>query len=359
MKLKIAYFISPHGFGHAARSAAIMESLNNLNKNIEFEIFTSVPSWFFTNSGINNFNYHELLTDIGLVQKSALKEDLDETIVKLSEFIPFNDSIINNVANKLVDLGCKLILCDISPLGLEIAAFADIRSVLIENFTWDWIYAQYNKTDEQLNKHIAYLNNIYEKAKYRIKTQPICFESSSDLLTKPVSRKPIKNKMDLRNELEIPKNHNVIMITMGGIPSQYGFFDKLELYEDITFIIPGSSDIAQKRHNLVMLPHRSDFFHPDLINASDAVIGKVGYSTLAEVYNSGVPFGYILRPQFPESDSLYEFISNEMKGIEISEDEFNNGEWVNKINKLLSLPKINHTEQNGAYQAAEFINSLI
>jgi len=151
MKLKIAYFISPHGFGHAARSAAIMESLNNLNENIEFEIFTSVPSWFFTNSCIKNFNYHELLTDIGLVQKSALKEDLDETIVKLSKFIPFNDSIINNVSNKLLDLDCKLILCDISPLGLEIAAFANIPSVLIENFTWDWIYAQYNKTDAKLN----------------------------------------------------------------------------------------------------------------------------------------------------------------------------------------------------------------
>lgn len=359
MKLKIAYFISPHGFGHAARSAAIMDSLNNLNKNIEFVIFTSVPSWFFTNSGIKNFNYHELLTDIGLVQKSALKEDLDETIVKLNEFIPFNDSIINNVANKLVDLDCKLVLCDISPIGLEVASKANIPSVLIENFTWDWIYAQYNKTYEQLNKHIAYLNNIYEKAKYRIKTQPICFKSSSDLLTNPVSRKSIKNKIDLRNELEIPKNHKVIMITMGGIPSQYGFFDKLELYEDITFIIPGSSDIAQKRHNLVMLPHRSDFFHPDLINASDAVIGKVGYSTLAEVYNSGVPFGYILRPQFPESNSLYEFISKEMKGIEISENEFYSGNWFSKTNKLLSLQKINRTEQNGAYQAAEFINSLI
>ena len=110
------------------------------------------------------------------------------------------------------------------------------------------------------------------------------------------------------------------MIKIGGIPLQYVFFDKLDLYEDITFIIPGSSDIAQKRHNLVMLPHRSDFFHPDLINASDAVIGKVGYSTLAEVYNSGVPFGYILRPQFPESNSLYEFISKEMKGIKISEN---------------------------------------
>ena len=155
------------------------------------------------------------------------------------------------------------------------------------------------------------------------------------------------------------------MITMGGgiggegISSKYGFFEKLELHKDITFIIPGSVNIAVKSNNLVLLPHRSDFFHPDLINASDAVIGKVGYSTLAEVYSSGVPFGYIPRPQFPESDPLCEFISREMMGMEITEDEFHSGKWLNNINELLSLQKTNRTKQNGAYQAAEFINSLI
>jgi hypothetical protein len=359
MKLKVAYFISPHGFGHAARSAAIMESLNNLNNNIEFEIFTTVPPWFFTNSSIKNFNYHELLTDIGLVQKSALKEDLDETIVKLGEFIPLGDSIIKKISSKLVDLDCKLILCDISPLGLDAAAHANIRSVLIENFTWDWFYSQYNYENKMLSTYISYLNKIYDTANYLIKTQPICFESSSDLLTNPVSRKPLNDKIGLKKELEIPINNKVITITMGGIPSHYGFIDRLEQYQDITFIIPGGSTKFEKRNNLVLLQHKSEFFHPDLINASDAVVGKVGYSTLAEVYNSAVPFGYILRPQFPESAPLCEFISMQMKGIEISENEFNSGKWLNRINTLLSLPKINRTEQNGAYQAAEFIHDLI
>ena len=35
--------------------------------------------------------------------------------------------------------------------------------------------------------------------------------------------------------------------------------------------------------NLILLPHHSVFFHPDLVNASDAVVGKLGYSTLAAV----------------------------------------------------------------------------
>ena len=30
-------------------------------------------------------------------------------------------------------------------------------------------------------------------------------------------------------------------------------------------------------------------FHPDLVNASDAVIGKAGYNTLAEVFYAGTP----------------------------------------------------------------------
>ena len=78
MKIKIAYFISPHGFGHAARSAAIMEALNEINDNIEFHLFTLVPRWFFKNSKISNFKYNELLSlniqavIVGLLQELSI-----------------------------------------------------------------------------------------------------------------------------------------------------------------------------------------------------------------------------------------------------------------------------------------------
>ena len=32
-------------------------------------------------------------------------------------------------------------MCDISPLGLMVAERAGLPSVLVENFTWDWLYA--------------------------------------------------------------------------------------------------------------------------------------------------------------------------------------------------------------------------
>jgi hypothetical protein len=39
----IAYFISPHGFGHASRAAAVMEALYKIESSIRFEIFTTTP----------------------------------------------------------------------------------------------------------------------------------------------------------------------------------------------------------------------------------------------------------------------------------------------------------------------------
>jgi len=38
---RIAYFISSHGFGHAARAAAVMETLSESNPGVRFEIFTN------------------------------------------------------------------------------------------------------------------------------------------------------------------------------------------------------------------------------------------------------------------------------------------------------------------------------
>ncbi len=113
------------------------------------------------------------------------------------------------------------------------------------------------------------------------------------------------------------------------------------------------------RDNLVLLPHRSPYFHPDLVNASDAVIGKAGYSTLAETYYAGVPYGYVERPKFRESQFLAAYIRREMKGMPISETQFENGEWLASIADLLALPRIKRRQQNGADQAAEFICGLL
>ena len=49
-----------------------------------------------------------------------------------------------------------------------------------------------------------------------------------------------------------------------------------------------------REKNVILLPANTDLYHPDLVHAADAVVAKLGYSTVAETYSAGVPLGIFL-----------------------------------------------------------------
>jgi UDP:flavonoid glycosyltransferase YjiC (YdhE family) len=354
---RIAFFISPHGFGHAARAAAIMEALRATGSSIHFDIFTTVPDWFFANCNSFAFTYHRLLTDIGLIQKTPFQADLEATIQQLKTFLPFDRPQMFTMAQKLRQWNCELVICDIAPLGIRIASKADVPSILIENFTWDWLYQGYH--DKGLNEFNRYLQAIFADATYHIQAQPVCEPGATDLTAAPVSRKSKTPPEDIRKKLGLPKNGKVIMITAGGAPKNYRFIDKLRLETDIHFILPGAADTETIGDNLILLPENSAYSHPDLINAADAVVGKVGYSTIAEIYQAGVPFGYVARPENREMKPLVDFVENHMCGTPIKESDFQDGTFTDSLAKLLQMPRSHDKRPNGADQIAGFIASLL
>jgi hypothetical protein len=111
--IPVAVFVSPHGYGHAARACSLMQALSDLDATTRFEVFTLVPEWFFADSLTCPFSYHSLLTDVGLVQTTPLVEDLDGTLMRLDEFLPFGTGQLDDLARTLDELGCQLALCDI------------------------------------------------------------------------------------------------------------------------------------------------------------------------------------------------------------------------------------------------------
>jgi hypothetical protein len=377
---RIAYFVSPHGYGHASRAAAIMAALQELSLSTQFEIFTQVPRWFFEDSLASPFGYHSLLTDIGLAQKNSLVEDLPETVRRLANVLPFDRTQIEDLAQQVKRLRCHMVICDISPLGIAVAKAAGLPAVLVENFTWDWIYQGYLPgqerppgfqkplgseildrlpTEARLSPYINELQELFAAADYHIQTEPVCLPQPADLTTAPVSRKSRTSAGETRQKLGLPNQTKVVLLTMGGIPWEYTFLEQLAGQHDFHFIIPGAAERLELRGNLALLPHQSDFYHPDLVTASDAVIGKLGYSTLAEVHHAGIPFGYIARPHFRESEVLAAYIENNISGVAITATQFENGEWLSLLPDLLVLPHLHHDgEANGADQVAQFIAKL-
>jgi len=117
------FFITPHGFGHASRASAVIEALQDTHPTLRLEIFTTVPRWYFERS-VDCFGYHELDCDLGLVQTDALSVDIPATLTALAKRLPFDSRLIERLAQQVTVLGCRIVVCDIAPLGVAVAAAA-------------------------------------------------------------------------------------------------------------------------------------------------------------------------------------------------------------------------------------------
>ncbi len=379
----IAYFISPHGFGHAARSCAVIEAVWERAPDTRFELFTTVPAWFFEQSLEQPVGYHPATTDLGLVQKSSLEEDLDETVRRLRAWLPFrprdrSDSpaarssstspgqALDHLAAAVVDTGCELVVCDVSPLGLEVARHAAVPSLLIENFTWDWIYRAYASAQPALAGIADYLAEVFAGADRHIQTEPLCRRVAGAQVVPPIARRPRGERHGIRRRLEVPPDAQLVMVTMGGVEWQYEGIEtrlatrpKERRHRDRWLVIPGGSPEPRRLGQAVLLPHRSEFYHPDLIQASDAVIGKLGYSTVAEVYDAGVPFGYVPRPTFPESPPVESWVRRHLPSRRVDAASFVSWDWLDEIDPLLELPRGRRHAPGGAGTIAEGILEMI
>lgn len=353
-----AFFITPHGYGHASRAAAVMNALRARVPEAQFHIFTRVPIWFFNMSLREGFTYHEVLPDIGLVQSTAMDEDLPETVRRLNNLLPYREDLVQSLARQVREVGCEFVVCDIAPLGILVAREAGLPSYLEENFTWDWIYEGYLAEEPRLAPHIAYLRRTFAAADRHIRTEPACTDfPSPDFTTNVVSRKPRASREETRRRLGIDQVSPMVMITMGGIVTQYPFLDRLENSPEIRFLVPGGSDTYERRGSLILIPHHSDLYHPDLVAASDAIVGKLGYSTLAEAYAAGLPFAFVPRQRFPESAPMGRYAREMMGAVELDEARFFSGGWLGLLPDLLSRSHRRPGSPNGADQIADYLLS--
>lgn len=335
---------------------------------VRFEIFTLVPQWFFDNSLKAPYSYHAESTDVGLVQVSPLHFDLEKTIDALEDFLPFDEQRLERLTAEICAADCLLVISDISPLGTAVAKYAGIDALLVENFTWDWIYEAYVSSAPRFDEYIDRMRKYNTDISLRIQAAPVCSSppvniNGEHFCTPPISRAPVTRSRHIREALEIGENEKMVLITNGGIAANLpvGLLEGID--NDICFVNPGASmnlpATGRRKNNVIFLPQNSVFYHPDLVHAADAVISKVGYSTLAEIYHAGVPYGFIPRPDFRESPVLEAFIGENMAGLEITESEFNSGAWLKKLFKLLQMPVRKKKEPNGADVAAELICNFL
>jgi UDP:flavonoid glycosyltransferase YjiC (YdhE family) len=352
---KIACFITPHGFGHATRMTAVVEALQQKIPDLHPHLLTAVPESLFAET-LEKFTYHHLVSDIGLVQKNGLHADLPATITRLQEFLPFADSLVTQLARKIK--GCSLVLCDIAPLGIAVAREAGIPSVLIENFTWDWLYRAYLPSHPGLQPAIDYLDVQYQQADIHIRTEPVCGTTKGQLYCGPIFRRIRTQRAEIRNEFHC-QNKKLVFISMGGIDLELPFVHQLPALPNTIFLLAGQEENHRLADNVFLLSRNSGFYHPDLINAADLVVCKSGYSTVAECFQAGVPIVTVGRATFPESAILEQFCARELAGQILNQEEFLSGSWLSSLDTFFFGHRQAAAHRNGADTIAEYLSPFL
>lgn len=244
-------------------------------------------------------------------------------------------------------------LCDISPLGVAVAEAAELPSVVVENFTWGWLYEPFHDDAPELAEAGAELDRWTDRASVHLQARPVCAPRPGLEHVDPISREARRSRVSTRRSLGVAEDEPLTVITMGGYGEELPFLDRLGADPDRRFLVTGAPK-TYERDNLLLFDNETPLFMPDLLRAADAVVAKLGYGTVSEVWREGIPFAWVTRPRFREMEALEAFAVSELQGFGMTGGDFASGGWIGRLDELESMPRRSN-ERGGAPRVAEVL----
>ncbi|CAG8603346.1 22903_t:CDS:10, partial [Rhizophagus irregularis] len=386
------------GFGHATRVVQVASEILKLQRKHKLYIISNAPKFIFQGAIDLGAKYRNAPIDAGVKQPRAYTVDRRETIDDLIKFLDNKPIILNKEIQWLKDVKADIVLSDAPFLPCAAAALVGIPSAIVSNFTFDAVYSGLCEGDElddtikRLVEHVIkdYRNSellirlpgyipipsfsgtqLYpdntitsssltsskgEKTLYNEEKSVNYLSDINSFFSSPntskflkyhrnvidvplVVRKSITPKEIVLKNLGIPKEifttHKILMVSFGG-QNLVGIEDwgTSSLPDNWIAIVCGSDGIN--------LPDRfyscpKNAYIPDLTNAADAIIGKLGYGTCSECIGHGKPFIYISRPQFIEELGLKRLMELQGICVEMPKSHFESGKWKSYIQKAYDL----------------------
>lgn len=349
----IALYISSHGFGHMTRCLGIME---NILKTSDYNLYIVCGkrqndfARIYLDKYKNRIIYKDLVTDIGLVNKeNSLEVDKFSLKKKLLEFTSSWEDIVNNECDFLSNLNIKCIVSDISPIGTLVGNKLNLPVILITNFTWVEQYEYIGIEKHIIDKYRQAYSYVTKFIKY-----DLCLPIDS------VNCRDINEVGFTCREIDFDKVEKIksqygksIMVTCGKSANLNTI--NIKNFKGTIFTTSGIDIICQENCNIVNLP--IDILDTqNYIAASDIVITKAGWGTIAEAILGHTNLVLIERPSAKEDSFNIEKIKEDKLGISIEEkdlytidiqcleNELNNNidykklnTFKNDVNKIVSL----------------------
>lgn len=344
MNRHLLFYISGHGFGHAARSAEVINAVCRLDPGIRITLRTTVPDWFLRASIGAPFEIVPGEVDTGMVQPDSLSIDEDETARQAAAFYSTFSTRVTAEMAHIGRLRPTLVAADIPPLAFAAAAQAGLASVAISNFTWDWIYSAYEQFEQLAPGVTTLIAQAQSHATMSLRL-PFSggFAAMRAITDIPlVARVARLQKDEARARLQLPGNRPLVLATFGG----HGGAVALEAASSPEYLLIAtdyearadrlaSADIrivtAQQLQSCAMR-------YTDLLAACDIAATKLGYGIVSECVANQVAMLYTTRGRFIEQDLFIREMPAHVRCRYIAPDDVRAGRWDDGVRQLLSQP---------------------
>ena len=304
--MKILYYITDHGLGHATRSVALIRELEKHDIKL---VIRNNDAHNFLKKSLPKIKIITGQTDLIPImdKENATMINYSKTKKNIRNWIKTLPAIIDRESQIIKKEKPNLIMSDISISPILAARKNNIKSIAISNFIW-------NETLDMPLKDQNILKDGYSQADLIMK---LPFGSPIDLQNKKnfglLVRKLTEKKSVIRKNMGIKKNEKLVTISLGGL-SNYSFTPANNI--KILDISNYKNSNNLKKINFIE--------GQNIINASDLVITKCGYGFISECLAYGTKFRYVLNSSHTETDYIHKCLQK--KGLQnmISLDKIKN-----------------------------------
>ncbi len=352
---RIAYSISSHGFGHAARSAAVLRELAG---SYEFFISSQIEETFFRTI-LPDFHFRNTAVDTGCVQADFIAVDRDRSFIRLEELLNQAGTLCLQEKQWLEQNGIDLLISDVPSIPLKAAYELGIPSMVIANFTWYDIYAGFPEAARHPSL-VATLREHYASAtlqalpQIHVNNAVISRQEEVGLLSLPGDN--IQSRIEEQVPLEW-KEYPRVLVYLGQYDSSAFEWARLGELKEVLLLTRDPVPSGLNIPNLVVLDETFRF--PDLIASSDLVVTKAGYSTLATAFSHGKPVVTCDRPGFREFEAVKSYLMDNKIGIILQSQAFYQAKWADSIKEALKLTVKGKVRLNGEREIRRLIQELI
>ncbi|XP_058211903.1 L-arabinokinase [Rhododendron vialii] len=353
--LVFAYYVTGHGFGHATRVVEVVQHLIYAGHDVH--VVTGAPDFVFTTEIQSpKLFLRKLVLDCGAVQADALTVDRLASLEKYSEtaVVP-RASILATEVEWLNSIKADLVVSDVVPVACRAAADAGIRSVCVTNFSWDFIYAEYVMAAGHHHRTTVWqIAEDYSHCEFLIRLPGYCpMPAFRDVMDVPlVVRRLHKSRKEVRKELGIGDDVKVVILNFGGQPGGWNLKEEC-LPSGWLCLVCGASDDQNLPPNFIKLAKAA--YTPDLIAASDCMLGKIGYGTVSEALAYKLPFVFVRRDYFNEEPFLRNMLEYYQGGVEMIRRDLLTGRWKPYLERAISLKPCYEGGINGGEVAARIL----